>query len=62
MDGMNRAARMAYLMSILREVLVRYFKVLVCCNRQKRVQKTFRDATPVTSSEFMDRIVYTNHN
>ena len=38
MDGTNRAARMASLMSILREVLVKYFTVLVCCNWEKSAE------------------------
>ena len=35
---------------------MKYFKVLVCCNWEKRVQKTCRVATPVTFNEFIGRI------
>ena len=38
MDGTNRAARMTCLMSMLREVLVKYFTVLVCCNWEKSAE------------------------
>ena len=52
MEGMNRAARMTRLMSILRGVDEILYSVSLL-QLGEAVQKTFRVVTPVTFNEFM---------